>query len=1432
MSPSQSSRSHQPPSRLKPQSEQTKGGLDSGRRLKTGRRSQNLRVNMPGVSPKTDIAFTALQYLPTPLMVLSSLKTVVLANESVGRLLGLDLPGALGDEASSDQHQSRSVTDILRGQSLSQIGIDMLQDGQPIWVEWTRFLDGIVEDIDAYSKRKEETQQQQSGSMETEDTNRGPARSNSQVGNAEGQSNGTNPSLSSRDRDMVQDTIINVVISSEYIERGAAYSNRGHKGSIANSQIQARMIVSVWELEDQRYFTLSFTSPTPSSVITSRAHSPTAPSRPMSHNPTERTFSSSSSSSSGSLGQCINCGSMLSPRVLSPAGGPLSLSGFLTAGPPARSNLASAPTVLQKITRMKDAIIDTMELPVFSMWKDRSVAFPNRAGRELLSQDVDPTSDEVVPDSRAIVTAYTEDFERELEPDEYPLVELCQTEKPFSGRRVGMVDHKTGKRMIYDCGGEGMMDEKTGEFIAGLVWMRDVTEYTDKIAAQSEENEQRFQTICDSMPQMVWTTNAEGHHDYFSRRWYDYTGFGDETLGSGWMNAFHPGDVGISEQRWKNSLATGEEYTTEYRCQRHDGQYRWMLGRALPLRNRKTGKITKWLGTCTDIHDVVEARIAARRTREQLLRVVEHAQITLWAVNRERNLTLLEGRLMWDEEEKDTSETSIGKNVYDVFGRHHGKTDLPLYKGKIEAILNGEEKMMMTEHHIDGNGRWFRTRFVPVTGKKEVNGIDEKFVDGVIGVSMDVTELKNRENDLKSQEKVNSRLLANEAAAKEASRLKSQFLANMSHEIRTPIAGVIGMAELILDTMLDAEQRGFAENIQRSANGLLTVINDILDFSKVESGRLDVEEVQFSLSMVIRDVNKMLSFAAERKNLSYESDIQIGINNDLVLIGDPGRVRQILTNLLTNSIKFTSDGGVKLIVRAKSETTETLDIEFIVEDTGIGIEEEIKKRLFKPFSQADSSTARRFGGTGLGLTISKNLVELMHGTINLESVLGSGTTATFCIPFSKPQFPNGSAPLIDIGTIPFRLQAEMSVSCGSSEFEHGRESATPPQTPNKNGIHHMSHRRDRSLTEAVDPGSSLNPTPMKEAPEGLTEAERKETHVLVVEDNAINQQIALKTIRKLNFSVNAVWNGKEALEYLLGGPSPSQPRPDIILMDVQMPVLDGYRATHLLRHHAPYTDSPELRTIPIVAMTASAIQGDREKCQKAGMDDYLAKPVKGKTLEKMLLKWAIEGRRKDKKDFDHSSEDLSAGHDSNCTEVGTPDLSEIGSTSNPEAVAASSTAPSPKTHHQLNNLSTTANFPGVETEGDRGMRRVEAEEKATSLRDDKLLQAGDPHLHTNPPGSIGAISARGGAALTEENIGKLTNEQPGGRNGRDGVEAATRKQSDDHSSLATDSGPLSPTSTLESYRMPSRRRGNEAHISRMDSDYSERTVTARSPRLG
>lgn len=823
-----------------------------------------------------------------------------------------------------------------------------------------------------------------------------------------------------------------------------------------------------------------------------------------------------------------------------------------------------------------------------------------------------------------------------------------------------------------------------------------------------------------------------------SKRWYDYTGLTpEESLGPKWSNSFHPDDMEETFQKWHHSIRTGDEFKVEYRCRRRDGEWRWMLGRGLPLRDPKTGKILKWFGTCTDIHDLIIARQRLKHYQERLASVVSHARVTIWAIDMSCRVTFVEGSPAPSFKGRQLSnDEMIGMNLFELFDDQAPWLRDILIE-PVQNIMNCTIQDSIAEHQDPIDGRFYRNRLAPIIEKiKHSSGEESTELTGVVGTSFDVTEIRKRTAELKAQERENDRLLLAETAAKEASRLKSQFLANMSHEIRTPIAGVIGMSEILLDTELDDEQKDCAENIQRSANGLLTVINDILDLSKVESGRLDIEEVQFSLSIVIKDVSKMLSFAAARKNLMFIEDIKIGQKEDLVVLGDPGRCRQILTNLLTNSIKFTSGGYVKLSVKVKADTNESVTVLFVVEDTGIGIEEDVRKKLFKPFSQADSSTARRFGGTGLGLTISKNLVDLMHGGIQLDSSLGSGTTASFWIPFNKPQFIGNNTPLVNVSGLSNRLQSEFSISQCDSDPDRARR--TPSESSPEVGH-----------SQETKPGKPQSKSLHAPNPGKLDKTQRNGIHVLVVEDNAINQQIALKTVRKLGFSVNAVWNGKEALDYLMEEHTPERPRPDMILMDVQMPILDGYRATHLIRHHQPYSTLPGISNTPIVAMTASAIQGDKQKCQRAGMDDYLAKPVRGATLESMLDKWAMRVR-----DGNGTMRNLRAhhaDHDSNCADWQPPSLETFASD---EGIPSSSTA-----EHEL---ALDQMPPTIGNEGDRGLGRVAAEEKATELRNDKLFIAAN-HNSDNTAlksPSLGPRTANAALeALTEANMNKLGEQQ-------------------------------------------------------------------------
>ncbi|KAL9617143.1 MAG: hypothetical protein Q9160_008040 [Pyrenula sp. 1 TL-2023] len=1348
-----------------------------GRRMEPARSRANsdLPLNHSKVSSAAELALSALQYLPTPLLVLTSQKTVVLANESMGRLLGLR-----GHDEPPPAHE-RSISDILQGQSLSQIGVDMMQDGTPVWVSWEKFLETLVErhEVEFFESNNK-------GRFKLDTVHSGESTPTDHFGTrVPHQGIAERRQAQSTTRTSSRDTVVDVTVSTQ----NPAYllSSRKNKPRSPSQRIPAQMIISIWSIGEERYFTLTFTSTNPASADSqSRLH---VSQKHWASNSSNAPSSESSSSRLSITATSSHSGSTQSSTVSSPTDA-TSGTPFIPSGVPGRCTQPEAFTDFQKVTRMKDAMLTAMEIPILAVWKDESVSFPNPAARRLLARGVDPTSEDAY-DLYSRFKAYTMDFSRELEADENPIIKLCRTQNAFRNWKIGMVEPRTGKRLHYEVSGRPVHDEISGEFFAGLVAFKDVTEYAQKIASQNEESEQQFELICNASPQMFWTTRPDGYHDYFSQRWYDYTGLKQhESMGIGWKLPFHPDDMVETARRWAHSLATGDPYNIEYRCRRHDGEWRWMLGRALPLRDKKTNAITKWFGTCTDIQDVVDARTNANRIREQLVDVIKHARMSMWTVDANRRMTFYEGESIGDNHDD-----FLGRNIHEVLRDDKSQGLSAQWSDKIESTLTG--RASGSHFYYQMMGRWFNARLYPQF-TKSASGTDEGAITGLVGISMDVTELKKKEED-------NLRLLANEAAAKEASRLKGEFLANMSHEIRTPIAGIIGMSELILDTSLDSEQHEFATNVQRSANALLTVINDILDFSKVESGRLDVEEVQFSLSMVIQDVSKMLSYAAERKKLEWRSEINLGDPQPLVLLGDPGRVRQIITNLLTNSIKFTSEGYVKLSADVVTETDEMMTVRFVIEDTGIGIEEEVRKRLFKPFSQADSSTARRYGGTGLGLTICKHLVELMHGNISLESKLDQGTKAIFSVPFSKPAFQATGAPLVDATALPDRLQSELSLSCNSSQragYLSPRSSANPPLAVDGSiaGVDH-----DAKIATALG-GPSDN---------GRKPQSRKDIHILVVEDNAINQQIALKTIRNLGFSVSAVWNGKEALDYLVNPPSADYPAPSLVLMDVQMPILDGYRATHVLRHHSPFKQLARIQAIPIVAMTASAIQGDREKCQRAGMDDYLAKPVKRSTLEKMILKWVNE-EVSGKLQARNSRAALSTSLDEN---------SRSSHSSNCPASADKGTFPDCQVSNPPSTMTGMA-----ESENDRGMRRARLEEKASILRDDKLIAASGEDLRPNTPKAQTYLNQRKESEKGTEQVRQLTEEN---------VRSFNENQARDTLDIRDGTGASVLASPTESSIGSSAAIGNQANegsnagrrprqeLFRGNSDWSERTAKPR-----
>ena len=467
------------------------------------------------------------------------------------------------------------------------------------------------------------------------------------------------------------------------------------------------------------------------------------------------------------------------------------------------------------------------------------------------------------------------------------------------------------------------------------------------------------------------------------------------------------------------------------------------------------------------------------------------------------------------------------ENVFSTFEQLLHPEDHDRVMAMLNDYLEGRTPRYSVEfrfRHKDGTWRWILARGRAL---RDEHGKPYRMA----GSHTDVTERKHAEEELRQARR----------AAEAANSAKSAFLANMSHEIRTPMNGVIGMSELLLETGLNDTQREYLEMLKLSADSLLELLNDILDFSKIEAGRMELDAHEFDLNEIVTEIAQAMGVRAFQKRLVLLHNISSEV--PARLIGDDGRLRQILINLIGNAIKFTHKGGVTIEVEVESETADQIMLHFKINDTGIGVASDMYESIFEAFTQAEPSTARRYGGTGLGLAICRDLVALMQGRIWVESQLGAGSTFHFTAAF-------------------------------------GRTS-----------------------------GISIKPKSPRIEPVVTAHASMR---VLIVEDGHVNQLVGARMLEKRGHLVTLVSSGQEAIDLL------KKESFDAVLMDVHMPGINGYEATARIRRTEQDTD----RHVPIIAMTANAMKGDRELCLASGMDDYISKPLRSAELFQVVEKFS------------------------------------------------------------------------------------------------------------------------------------------------------------------------------------------------------------------
>jgi PAS domain S-box-containing protein len=677
--------------------------------------------------------------------------------------------------------------------------------------------------------------------------------------------------------------------------------------------------------------------------------------------------------------------------------------------------------------------------------------------------------------------------------------------------------HKTGRPYWLRIQGQALKD-KDGNIIKYFAIEEDITK--EKETQQKlKEFESRFRLALEKIGDNVWEYDFHTDKTVFSNPKNNFLGYlTDESTGDGmnWRNNIHKDDLHLlieNDRKFRNGET--DFHILEYRIILKDGGIRWVLDRGVVIEKDKDGKPLKMIGTHADVTDKKNAEVALRRKEEKYRNIIANINLGLLEVDNDEKIQYANQSFcnMCGYE----LDELLGKKASAMFVRNES----------MELINNKNElrkKSISDVYEVSVSNKKGEHRWWLISGAPNYNDVGELI--GSIGIHLDITDHKKLELDL----------IEAKNNAEASARAKETFLANMSHEIRTPMNAIIGMSNQLAKSNLGKEQQFYLHTIQSASDNLLFIINDILDLSKIEAGKLALEHIGFKPQKIIGDVMQVMMYKAQEKGISFTNSF---CDSKLwpVFIGDPYRLNQILLNLISNAIKFTDKGGVDMICKVIEDKASSQIVKVTVSDTGIGMDESFVNQIFDKFSQEYKSGSRKFGGTGLGMSISKDLIELMGGKIKVNSKKGEGTSISITLELIKGDSTN----LFQKDTIQL-----------TNDFLKGKK-------------------------------------------------------IIVADDNDHNRLVASLILQNYGAEIIEASNGEEALS------AANNNNPNLILMDIQMPVLNGYEATKILRERGI--------TIPVIAVTANAIRGENEKCIEVGMNDYISKPFDEESFLKTIARW-------------------------------------------------------------------------------------------------------------------------------------------------------------------------------------------------------------------